>query len=143
MGPADGAATAAARIVARAPAGADGSVAYSATIGSICGELSAGLSRWIGTEGYRALRGRALDEARSVHPVLERLSFDGTDADQLAAAVEAHGVAPVALAVEAFIASLIELLGRIVGDEMAANLIESAGIGDLQGDGGAERGSDD
>jgi hypothetical protein len=129
-------------MVARAQADANGLAGYPTSMGSICGELSAGLSRWIGTDGYRALRGRALDEARSAHPVLDRMTCDGTDTDQIAAAIEAHGAAPVAVALEAFIASLIELLGRIVGDEMAAQLIESAGAG-AQSAGAAERGLDD
>ena len=141
-GPPQGATKAAARVLARARAEDSEGAGYSATVGTICEELSAGLSRWIGAEGYRALRGRALDEVRPAHPALDRLSFDGTDVAEIAVAVETHGAAPVALALEAFIASLIGLLGRIIGDEMAANLIESAGVGAQKGV-GSERGIDD
>jgi hypothetical protein len=57
------------------------------------------------------------------------MQCDGTDAAEVASAVEAHGADAVAAAFVALVTSLIELLGRIVGVEMATRLVEHAGAG--------------
>jgi hypothetical protein len=98
-------------------------------VGRICTQLGAGLARWIGAEGYRALLRRALDEERATHPALGSLQCNGDDAAAIAAAVQAHGADVVAAALVSLIAALIELLGRVVGEEMAVQLIVQAGAG--------------
>jgi len=94
----------------------------------LCTGLRAGLGRWIGAEGYRALLDRALGLVRAKHPVLDGLSCLGGDEPLTAAAVRAHGAAEVAAGMEALVAALIELLGRIIGEDMAVRLVEQAAM---------------
>jgi hypothetical protein len=97
-----------------------------ATAERICVQLQAGLVRWVGTEGYRALLHRVLELARAEHPALRRLSCNGSDEQEIAAAVRAHGAAEVTAGMVALVATLIDLLGRIVGEEMAVQLVNQA-----------------
>ena len=92
----------------------------------VCAHLRAALSRWVGLEGYRVLLLRALDLARVEHPVLTRLSCDGNDEQEIAAAVEAHGAAEVTAGMVALVEALIDLLGRIIGEEIAVELVKQA-----------------
>jgi hypothetical protein len=94
----------------------------------MCAELRTGLGRWIGTEGYQALVDRALTLARPKHPVLGSFSCLGGDEQGTAAAVGAHGAADVAAGLVAFVTAVIELLGRIIGDEMAVRLVEQIAV---------------
>ena len=91
-----------------------------------CTQLQAGLARWVGTEGYRALIDRALLLARAEHPVLGGLSCHGGDEPATTAAVRAHSAAEVATGIVALVATLIDLLSRIVGEEMAVELVNQA-----------------
>jgi hypothetical protein len=104
-----------------------------ATVQRVCAQLRAGLARWIGSEGYRALVRRALEQERVAHPVLSNLSCDGGDAHEIAAAVRAHGAAEVTAGIVVLTATLIDLLGRIVGEEMALQLVEQTGTLSLRG----------
>ena len=92
----------------------------------VCVHLRAGLSRWVGLEGYRVLLLRALDLARAEHPVLTQLSCNGNEEQEIAAAVRAHGAAEVRSAMMALIATLIDLLGRIIGEDIAVELVKQA-----------------
>jgi hypothetical protein len=91
-----------------------------------CTQLQAGLARWVGTEGYRALIDRALLLARAEHPVLGGLSCHGGDQPATTAAVRAHSAAEVRAGMVALVATLIDLLSRIVGEEMAVELVNQA-----------------
>jgi len=102
-----------------------GDVAAAAT--RLCNQLRAGLGRWVGGEGYRALLARAHNQTREEHPALGSLSCDRGDEPVTAEAVRAHGTAAAAAAIVALVAALIDLLGRIVGEEMAVRLVEQAG----------------
>lgn len=93
----------------------------------VCAQLRAGLARWVGTEGYRALLNRALEQVRVEHPALNSLSCMGGDEQEIAAAVRAHGAAEVAAGIVALVATVIDLLGRIVGEEMAVELVKQTG----------------
>ena len=90
--------------------------------------LRLGLGRWIGVMGYRALLDRALGPARAEHPALAGLSCHGGEEPEVAAAVRAHGAAEVAAGMRAVVAVLIDLLGRIIGEEMALRLVEQTGM---------------
>ena len=92
----------------------------------ICVQLQAGLVRWVGKEGYRALLHRVLELARAEHPALSRVSCYGSDEQEIAAAVRAHGTAEVTAGMVALVATLIDLLGRIIGEEMAVELVNQA-----------------
>jgi hypothetical protein len=91
-------------------------------------QLRSGLGRWIGADGYRALLDRALALVRAEHPALGGLSCLGEDNPATTAAAQAYGAREVAAGVVALVAALIELLGRIIGDEMASHLVEQTGI---------------
>jgi hypothetical protein len=93
----------------------------------VCAQLRAGLARWVGSEGYRALLARALERVRVEHPALNHISCMGGDDQEIAAAVRVHGAAKVAAGIVALVAALIDLLGRIVGEEMAVELVNQAG----------------
>ena len=90
----------------------------------VCDDLRAGLSRWVGTEGYRALLERALVLSVTEHPVLGAISCDDGDALAATEAARAHGAAVLATGVVALVATLTDLLGRIIGEEMAVQLVE-------------------
>jgi hypothetical protein len=93
----------------------------------LCTQLRAGLGRWVGADGYRALLHRALGLARAEYSPLTGLSCQGGDEPEIAAAVRAHGPADVTASIVGLVATLIDLLGRIVGEEMAVQLVEQTG----------------
>jgi hypothetical protein len=99
-----------------------------AAVERICAQLRAGLGRWIGVAGYQALLDRALGLARARHPALGSLSCLGEDGQETVAAVRAHGAGAVAAGLMAVVAALIELLGRIIGVEMAVRLVEQIAL---------------
>ena len=90
-------------------------------------QLEAGLARWVGAEGSRVLRGRALKLAQAQHRALRDFSDGGWDVPVVVSAVKAHGAPDVAAGFIAVIATLIDLLGRIIGQEMAVRLVEQTG----------------
>lgn len=95
-------------------------------------ELYQALSRWIGTEGCHALFARSCAEARGAHPSLDALHFKARATPYIEGvqeSVDEYGETATAEALESMIVGLIELLGRIIGVDMAANLIER-GLGD-------------
>jgi hypothetical protein len=94
----------------------------------MCANLRTGLGRWIGTEGYQALVDRALALTREKHPVLGSFSCFGGDEQGTAAAVKTHGANDVAAGLVALVEAVIELLGRIIGDEMAVRLVEQIAV---------------
>jgi hypothetical protein len=99
----------------------------------MCAQLRAGLGRWIGTDGYQALLDRALVVARQEHPALGNFSCLGGDEQSTAAAVGAHGAADVVAGMVALVTAVIELLGRIIGDEMAVRLVEQLAVPSQRG----------
>jgi hypothetical protein len=101
-------------------------VAVAAT--HMCTGLRVGLTRWVGTMGYRALIDRALLLARAEHPALGSLSCHGEEEPVTTATVRAHSAAEVATGMVALVTALIELLGRIIGEEMAVRLVEQIGM---------------
>ena len=99
-------------------------VAVAAT--RMCTELRAGLTRWVGAMAYRALIDQALLLARAEHPALGSLSCHGGDEPVTTAAVRAHSADEVRDGMVALVAALVELLSRIVGEEMAVELVNQA-----------------
>jgi hypothetical protein len=85
------------------------------------------LSQWVGIDGCHALFARALADALREHPLLGALQLRPrakTYLDGVAAAVSKYGETATADAIEATLTGTIELLGRLIGADMAANLIE-------------------
>lgn len=97
----------------------------SATLAT-CERLYRELSRWVGSVGCHALFTRALADAQASHPLLfsVRLQnraqpyFEGT-----AEIIDVCGASATADALEAMLVTLVELLGRLIGDDMAVKLI--------------------
>jgi hypothetical protein len=109
----------------RAPSAGDGSSARAAA--AACDRLYGELSRWVGPDGCHALFTRALAQARDEHPALAKIHLQPRSEsyiDGVAEAIMADGDAATAEALESMLARLVELLGRLIGDDMAMKLIE-------------------
>lgn len=94
------------------------------------------LSRWVGLDGCHALFTRALAQARAEHPLLGSIQLHARSTpylDGVAETIKQHGARETADALESMLVILIELLGRLIGDEMARNLIER-GLAESTGD---------
>jgi len=92
-----------------------------------CDHLYQALSRWVGPDGCHALFTRALAEARSEHPALAQIHLRARSQPYIEGVPEtimAHGDAATAEALESMLVHLVELLGRLIGDDMATKLIE-------------------
>lgn len=96
-------------------------------VGRLSAQLHTGMGRWIGVEGYTALQERAMREVRDAHPALATVTFGNSDRDATERAVREHGAEPVTEGIIALVACVIELLGRIIGVEMALRLVEHLG----------------
>jgi len=97
------------------------------------------LSRWVGPDGCHALFTRALAESRSQYPVLEKIQLRARSEpyiEGIADSIMARGDPETAEALESMLVRLVELLGRLIGDDMAGKLIDRT-FGD------SERRSDD
>ena len=85
------------------------------------------LSRWVGPDGCHALFTRALSQARTGNPPLGQIKLRvGSEPyiGGVAETVVAYGDAATAKGLESMLVYLVELLGRLVGDDMATKLIE-------------------
>lgn len=115
---------AALRLWQRAVAAAPSGDVYAAT-DRVLADLEQGLRRWVGAEGYAALLQRATSMTLPTHPALTRIEDLGLSplpGDHAAVTEEDIHVGVVAL-----LAALMELLGRIIGFEMAMRLVEQLG----------------
>jgi hypothetical protein len=97
----------------------------------VCRRASDELSRWIGNDGCRALFARALATAQAEggHPVLDTVRTSARSVyclDGLSDAAARHGAAAATEGAAAVLAALIELLGRLIGDDMALSLLEQS-----------------
>jgi hypothetical protein len=98
-----------------------------------CDHLYKELSRWVGRDGCHALFTRALAQARDEYPALAQIHLQPRSEpyiDGVAEAILAHGDHTTADALEAMLARLVELLGRLIGDDMAMKLIERTLVSD-------------
>ena len=94
---------------------------------SACDHLYRELSRWVGPDGCHALFTRALAQARAEYPALEQIQLRARSEpyiDGVAQTIMAHGDAATAEALESMLVRLVELLGRLIGDDMGMRLIE-------------------
>ncbi len=99
------------------------------------------LARWVGLDGCHALFIRGLADARSEYPLLENIQLNAGATPYLGGVVETieqHGAAKTTEALESMLVTLIELLGRLIGDDMARNLIERGLPESTSGDGNRE-----
>lgn len=92
-------------------------------------QLASTLSRWFGPYGYHALLTRALADALLTHPELADVRVENTSDPVLKGLAEvaaAHGVEATMEAVITLVAGIADLLGRLIGEDLAMNLMEQA-----------------
>ena len=115
--------------------------AVGAALQATCVRVCHNLRDAMGVDGCTARLARALARTEHDHPALQeirRLNNGGIHLDGIAASVEAYGIAPVTAAVEALLAALIDVLGRLIGEDMALRIIDQEAPGPRRGD-AAER----
>lgn len=115
------------RLVARETSGAGEPAIVAAGLQRACARVSANLRDSVGEDGRDALLARALARTESDHPALKDICTLNNGAirlDGMVAGVDAHGVVPVTSAIEALLASLLDVLGRLIGEDMAMRLLD-------------------
>lgn len=117
---------------------ADGHTAARAAAAA-CDNLYRELSRWVGSDGCHALFTRALAETRTEYPAalgqLQLRARSEPYIDGVAETIMAHGDPVTAEALESMLIRMVELLGRLIGDDMAMKLIERSPASSEHGDG--------
>jgi hypothetical protein len=91
-----------------------------------CDSLYRELSRWVGPDGCHALFARALAETRPQYPALEKIQLHPRSdpyVEGIADSIMARGDPETAEALVSMLIRLVELLGRLIGDDMASKLI--------------------
>lgn len=114
------------RLIARAAAESGAPDGAAVAVHRACERAYRGLTKWVGPTGSHTLLGRSLAEAQRAHPILKDVRV-GDAADGLegvAELVQKNGSAAVAKALEAVLETLLELLSRLIGNDMAARLVE-------------------
>lgn len=92
----------------------------------VLADLEHGMRRWVGVEGYGALLHRAVADTLPQHPALHAvpgLSLTASDAPF----ARRFGAEEVSAAMVALLDALMALLGRVIGDDLAAGLVERIG----------------
>ena len=87
----------------------------------------------MGTDGCAALLARALARTEAEHPALLTLRRqDGREIhlDGVAEAMQQHGRAAVEAGVQALMRALVEVLGRLIGADMAVRIIDLGAAAD-------------
>lgn len=125
----DGALDVARRLFARELRGGADDAAVVEAAERVCARVADGLSRWFGPYGSLALITRALVRARAHHPALAGVAATAAHPPcltGLAESARAHGAKATAEGVVAVLAALAELIGRLIGDDLAASLFEQS-----------------
>ena len=102
-----------------------------------CDNLYRELSRWVGSDGCHALFTRALADTRIEYPALAQIQLRARSEpyiDGVAETIMARGDPATAEALESMLVRLVELLGRLIGDDMAVKLIERSLASSERGD---------
>ena len=100
------------------------------------------LSRWVGLDGCHALFTRGHANARTEHPLLSNIQLRARSTpylDGVAETADQHGAVETVEALESMLVVVIELLGRLIGDDLATKLIERDLAQSAEGDGDRER----
>ena len=115
------------RLLARETSGAGEPAMVAAALQRACLRVSENLRDSVGDDGRNALLARALARTESGHPALKdirQLNNGVVHLDGIVASVEAHGVVQVTAAIEALLAALVDVLGRLIGEDMAMRLLD-------------------
>ena len=106
-----------------------------AAAGRVTVQLMGGLSRWFGPYGSQALLTRAIASVQPRHPALSGVTMsESYRLRGLAESGSEYDAHAVIEAVVAMIASLAELLGRLIGDDLAIALLEQTTTASATGD---------
>jgi hypothetical protein len=108
---------------AAASEGSDPVAATDETFRRLGGELT----RWFGPFGYHALVSRALAEAKKDHPALDDVrvhSAQEPTLEGLAESIARHGSDAVTEGIIAMLMAFIDLLCRLIGEDMAFKLLD-------------------
>lgn len=115
------------RLIGARPTERAGTETAARAAAAACDHLYQALSRWVGSDGCHALFTRALAEARTEYPALAQIQLRARSQpyiDGVPETIMARGDAATAEALESTLVHLVELLGRLIGDDMATKLIE-------------------
>jgi hypothetical protein len=113
-------------ILARRSEGSDGDTPARAAADA-SDRLYRELSRWVGLDGCYALFARALSQAQTDYPALGKILVSARSQphiDGVPETIMARGDPATAEGIEFMLERLVELLGRLIGDDMARKLIE-------------------
>lgn len=92
-------------------------------------DVADSLSRALGPYGYHALLARALTKARLAHPALAGIRIRSAMEpylDGLHGAASEHGLGALSDGLHATLAILVDLLGRLIGEDLAILLVSEA-----------------
>lgn len=110
---------------------------------ALAGEgLYRALSRWIGSDGCHALFTRARSQEQSANRPLDSLQLSPRHDPYIVGVEESigeYGNDATADAIESMIVGMIELLGRLIGVDMATSLIERSLSEFPEGNSGSEK----
>jgi hypothetical protein len=101
--------------------------AIASALQRVFGRLSYNLRDAMGPDGYDALLLRALARAKRAHPALAMagaLNEREMHTDKMLAIIEAHGADVATDAMEALLVAFIDILSRLIGEDMAIRLID-------------------
>ncbi|MDB4877931.1 MAG: hypothetical protein JWM41_4377 [Gemmatimonadetes bacterium] len=117
------------RLLAREVAGAGEPESAGLAMQALCTRITENLRRSVGDDGYNALLVRVLGPTDEADPVLLALrsSHAVGSLDAVVAGVASHGVPTVTAALEALLARLLDVLGSLVGPDMALSLLDLDG----------------
>lgn len=127
--PSGGARDVAIRLLARESGGGADDAALVAAAERVCTRLSDGLSRLFGPYGSRALFTRALARAKVAHASLSAVMVSPAPSVCLTGLTEsarAHGVKATAAGIIDMVAALGDLIGRLIGDDLAVKLLDQS-----------------
>ena len=91
--------------------------------------LARELSRWFGPYAYNALFARAFAETRNEHAALAATRVRSATEpwlEGLAEAASSHGADATTEALSSLLAAIVDLLGRLIGADMAVSLVARA-----------------
>ena len=98
-----------------------------AALQRVCARIADNLHDAMGVAGCDALVARAVARAETTNPALKdlcRRAAGDIQIDEILPHIEVHGVARVVAAIEALLAALIDILSRLIGEDMAKRLID-------------------
>ena len=120
------------RLIARASAA--GAAHDDALAVQVASELAfRKLTLSLGVNGFHALLSRAMNEVQGAHPSLLPLRVGrqlSPAIEGMAHSVDAHGAAAVVAGLDALLEALLALLGRLIGTDMVARLVEHGATAD-------------